>query len=125
MKLFISEVSLLRVVGFIHYNLKKLKQEDRGRCIQLSSYLRYLAIPNLTSIVLNFSPLLNEEMKDFARSRNLDNSDKRIALSGGSPGIAASLDIGLYTKRRAAMLTVGPADHTSHLGESMPPGRLN
>lgn len=58
------------------------------------------------SVVLNFSPLSSEDMQEFARVRKLDNAHGRIALSGGSPGIAASLDIPQYQKRRAAMLTL-------------------
>jgi DNA polymerase-3 subunit delta' len=58
------------------------------------------------SVLLNFSPLTSEEMRDFARARSLESSDRRIALSGGSPGIAASLDIGLFEKRRNAMLSL-------------------
>ncbi len=58
------------------------------------------------SVVLNFSPLTNADMQDFARVRKLDNAERRIALSGGSPGVAASLDIAQYQKRRAAMLAL-------------------
>ncbi len=58
------------------------------------------------SVLLNFSPLSNDDMKDFARVLGLDNAERRIALSGGSPGIAASLDIELFQKRRNAMLAL-------------------
>ncbi|HVW08757.1 MAG TPA: AAA family ATPase [Bryobacteraceae bacterium] len=58
------------------------------------------------SVQLNFSPLTNEEMREFARARALESADRRIALSGGSPGIAASLDIALFEKRRMAMLSL-------------------
>jgi DNA polymerase III subunit delta' len=72
------------------------------------------------SVILNFSPLTNEEMRDFARVRGLDNAERRIALSGGSPGVAASLDIELYQKRRAYMLALlktgaGAASYASWL----------
>jgi len=58
------------------------------------------------SVIMNFSPLTNEDMQDFASVRQLDNAERRIALSGGSPGVAASLDIDLYQKRRASMLAL-------------------
>ena len=45
-------------------------------------------------------------MEEFARARGLDNAERRIALSGGSPGVAATLDIDLYQKRRGAMLAL-------------------
>lgn len=55
------------------------------------------------SVILSLSPLAPEEMRGFAVSRQLDQADKRIALAGGSPGVAASLDLGVHEKRRAAM----------------------
>ncbi len=38
--------------------------------------------------------------------RNLDRAERRIALAAGSPGVALSLDLDAYDKRRAAMLTL-------------------
>jgi DNA polymerase-3 subunit delta' len=80
------------------------------------------------SVQLNFSPLTSEEMQDFARVRGLQNAERRIALSGGSPGIAASLDIGLFEKRRNAMLSflktgAGLAPYSSWLPVSETLGR--
>ena len=46
------------------------------------------------------------DMQAFAAARGLDNAEHRIALSGGSPGVAASLDIELFQKRRASMLAL-------------------
>jgi hypothetical protein len=45
-------------------------------------------------------------MQAFARARGLDNAERRIALSGGRPGVAATLDIELFQKRRGAMLAL-------------------
>jgi DNA polymerase-3 subunit delta' len=45
-------------------------------------------------------------MEAFARARKLDNAERRLALSAGSPGVAASLDIELFQKRRASMLAL-------------------
>jgi DNA polymerase-3 subunit delta' len=36
----------------------------------------------------------------------MDHADRRAALSGGSPGVAVSLDLEAYDKRRAAMFTL-------------------
>ena len=55
------------------------------------------------SVILSLSPLGPEEMQQFAEARQLDQAAQRIALSGGSPGIAASLDLAVHQKRRAAM----------------------
>lgn len=58
------------------------------------------------SVILNFSPLANEDMQAFARARKLENAERRIALSAGSPGLAARLDIDAFQKRRSAMLAL-------------------
>ncbi len=43
-------------------------------------------------------------MNEFARSRNLPDPQTRIALSEGSPGLAATLDLDQFRERRALML---------------------
>ena len=65
----------------------------------------YDLLPTIRSraVILTFSPLSNEDMQQFAREHRLQDADKRIALSGGSPGVALTLDIAAYEKRRAAM----------------------
>lgn len=55
------------------------------------------------SIIITLSALSNEEMREFARAHHLQDGEKRVALSGGSPGYALSLDIAAYEKRRNAM----------------------
>ena len=86
--------------------LKTLEEPPDHLILIMTADNVYDLLPTIRSrsVLLNFSPLTNEEMKDFARARGLDNAERRIALSGGSPGIAASLDIGLFQKRRSAML---------------------
>jgi DNA polymerase-3 subunit delta' len=88
--------------------LKTLEEPPDHLILFLTAENVYDLLPTIRSrsVVMNFSPLPNEEMKDFARMRQLDNSERRIALSGGSPGVAASLDIELYQKRRAFMLAL-------------------
>src|ERR1019366_8550260 len=53
-----------------------------------------------------FAPLEPEEMRAFVRARALDQPERRIQLAAGSPGIAMSLDLEAYDKRRAAMLAL-------------------
>jgi DNA polymerase III subunit delta' len=88
--------------------LKTLEEPPDHLILFLTAENVYDLLPTIRSrsVVMNFSPLSNEEMKEFARIRQLDNSERRIALSGGSPGVAASLDIELYQKRRAFMLAL-------------------
>jgi DNA polymerase-3 subunit delta' len=88
--------------------LKTLEEPPDHLILILTAENVYDLLPTIRSrsVVLNFSPLGNAEMQEFARERKLDNAERRIALSGGSPGLAASLDIELYQKRRAAMLAL-------------------
>ncbi len=46
------------------------------------------------------------EMTQFAAARALDHEARRIALAAGSPGVAVSLDLEVYDRRRAAMLVL-------------------
>jgi DNA polymerase-3 subunit delta' len=45
-------------------------------------------------------------MQEFARVKALKDSERRVALSGGSPGLAVTLDIDVFQKRRAAMVAL-------------------
>ncbi len=51
------------------------------------------------SVILSLSPLAAEEMREFAETRKLDQAEKRISLSGGSPGVAAR---SIYLSMRSA-----------------------
>src|SRR5580698_10444120 len=110
--------------------LKILEEPPDHLILILTAENLYDLLPTIRSrsLVLNFSPLAPEEMTAFATSRELDNAEHRIALSGGSPGVAASLDIELYQKRRAAMLALlrtgaGAASYGSWLPVSEALGR--
>jgi DNA polymerase-3 subunit delta' len=86
--------------------LKILEEPPDHLILIMTANNVYDLLPTIRSrsVQLNFSPLTNEEMQSFARARGLQNAERRIALSSGSPGLAASLDIGLFEKRRSAML---------------------
>jgi DNA polymerase-3 subunit delta' len=88
--------------------LKTLEEPPDHLILILTAENVYDLLPTIRSrsVILNFSPLTNDEMQEFARVRKLDNAERRIALSGGSPGVAASLDIDLYQRRRASMLAL-------------------
>ena len=88
--------------------LKTLEEPPDHLILILTAENLYDLLPTIRSrsVVLNFSPLSNEDMKAFAWARKLDNAEKRIALSGGSPGAAATLDIELFQKRRGFMLAL-------------------
>jgi DNA polymerase III subunit delta' len=88
--------------------LKTLEEPPDHLILILTAENVYDLLPTIRSrsVVFNFSPLSNVEMEEFARARALDNAERRIALSAGSPGIAASLDIETYQRRRTAMLAL-------------------
>jgi len=71
----------------------------------MTSENAYDLLPTIRSrsVMFQLSPLPVEAMREFANARQLDNATRRIALSAGSPGVAASLDLAVYDKRRAAM----------------------
>ena len=66
----------------------------------------YDLLPTIRSraVPFQFAPLAQEEMREFIRARALDRPERRMALAAGSPGVAVSLDLEAYDKRRAAML---------------------
>ena len=85
--------------------LKTLEEPPEHLILIATVENMYDLLPTIRSraILLTLSALSNEEMRGFAREHGLGDADKRIALSGGSPGYALSLDIAAYEKRRAAM----------------------
>jgi DNA polymerase III subunit delta' len=88
--------------------LKTLEEPPDHLILIMTAENVYDLLPTIRSrsVILNFSPLTNGDMESFARARQLDHADRRIALSAGSPGVAASLDIELFQKRRASMLAL-------------------
>ena len=66
----------------------------------------YDLLPTIRSraVQFPFSPLSTERVREFAASRQLKDAERRVALAAGSPGLALSLDLELYGKRRAAMV---------------------
>jgi DNA polymerase-3 subunit delta' len=110
--------------------LKTLEEPPDHLILIMTAENVYDLLPTIRSrsVILNFSPLTNDDMEAFARARKLDNAERRIALSAGSPGVAASLDIELFQKRRASMLALlktgaGAASYGSWLPISETLGR--
>jgi DNA polymerase III subunit delta' len=88
--------------------LKTLEEPPDHLILIMTADNIYDLLPTIRSrsVLLNFSPLTNEDMKDFVKMRGFDDAERRIALSGGSPGMVVSLDIELFQKRRNAMLAL-------------------
>jgi len=85
--------------------LKILEEPPEHLLLIMTAENVYDLLPTIRSrsVMLSLSPLQPEEMRQFAAAHQLDQAERRIALSGGSPGIAASLDLAVHEKRRAAM----------------------
>jgi DNA polymerase III subunit delta' len=88
--------------------LKTLEEPPPHLILIMTAENAYDLLPTIRSRAAPayFAPLGAEEMREFVRARGLDQPERRVALAAGSPGVAISLDIEVYDKRRAAMLTL-------------------
>jgi DNA polymerase-3 subunit delta' len=88
--------------------LKTLEEPPDHLILILTAENAYDLLATIRSRAVPFwlAPLANEEMNEFAATRALDHPDRRIALAAGSPGLAVSLDLEAYGKRRSAMLAL-------------------
>jgi len=88
--------------------LKTLEEPPDHLVIVMTAENAYDLLPTIRSraVPFHFAPLAEEEMIAFVRSRALDQPERRVALAAGSPGLAVSLDLEAYDKRRAAMLAL-------------------
>ena len=88
--------------------LKTLEEPPDHLILIMTAENAYDLLPTIRSraVPFYFAPLEPEEMRAFVRARALDQPERRMALAAGSPGIAMSLDLEAYDKRRAAMLAL-------------------
>lgn len=88
--------------------LKTLEEPPEHLVLIMTAENAYDLLPTIRSraVPFHFAPLSEEEMRAFVRARGLDQPERRVALAAGSPGIAMSLDLEVYDKRRAAMLAL-------------------
>jgi len=88
--------------------LKTLEEPSPHLILVMTAENAYDLLPTIRSraVPFHFTPLSTEETREFVRTRGLDDAERRAALSGGSPGVAVSLDLEAYDKRRAAMFTL-------------------
>lgn len=86
--------------------LKILEEPPPYLLIFLTAENVYDLLPTIRSrsLQLAMTRLSDEEILEFVRKRKLSNPESRVALAGGCPGAAASLDWDVYAKRREAML---------------------
>src|SRR3954454_2693631 len=88
--------------------LKILEEPPDHLVIVMTAENAYDLLPSIRSraVSFQFAPLARDEMQQFVRARGLDQPERRIALAAGSPGIAMSIDLEGYDRRRAAMLAL-------------------
>jgi DNA polymerase-3 subunit delta' len=88
--------------------LKTLEEPPDHLIVIMTAENAYDLLPTIRSraVPFHFTPLSREEMQQFAGARSLDQSERRVALAAGSPGLAVSLDLDAYDQRRAAMLAL-------------------
>jgi DNA polymerase-3 subunit delta' len=88
--------------------LKTLEEPPPHLILILTAANPYDLLPTIRSraIWFHFAPLADDQMSEFVRARGLDHPERRIALARGSPGLAVSLDLETYDRRRAAMLAL-------------------
>lgn len=88
--------------------LKTLEEPPEHLILIVTAENAYDLLPTIRSraVPFWFAPVSDDEMKEFAKARSLDNADRRARLAAGSPGVAVSLDLETNDKRRAAMLAL-------------------
>jgi DNA polymerase-3 subunit delta' len=88
--------------------LKTLEEPSPYLILIMTAENAYDLLPTIRSraVPFQFAPLSTEGIREFVRARGMDDAERRAALSGGSPGVAVSLDLEAYDKRRAAMFTL-------------------
>jgi len=88
--------------------LKTLEEPPDHLILILTAENAYDLLPTIRSrsSSFQFAPLSEEEMRAFVKARGLDHPERRIALSAGSPGVAMSIDLEQYDRRRTAMLAL-------------------
>jgi DNA polymerase-3 subunit delta' len=86
--------------------LKTLEEPPPHLILIMTAQNAYDLLPTIRSraVPFQFAPLGQEEMRQFVSARALPQAERRVALAAGSPGLAVSLDLEVYDKRRAAML---------------------
>jgi DNA polymerase-3 subunit delta' len=88
--------------------LKTLEEPPEHLIIFMTAENSYDLLPTIRSraVPLHMKRLNGEEMRQFVRSRDLTHPERRTALAAGCPGMATSIDLEVYDKRRATMLTL-------------------
>jgi DNA polymerase-3 subunit delta' len=88
--------------------LKTLEEPPEHLILIMTARNPYDLLPTIRSRAVPFllARLVEGDMRVFAAARQLDHPERRVHLAEGSPGVAASLDLETYDRRRDAMLAL-------------------
>ena len=88
--------------------LKTLEEPPPHLILILTARNPYDLLPTIRSRAVSFrlARLSEDEMRAFLKSRAIDQPERRARLAEGSPGLAISIDLESYDRRRAAMLAL-------------------
>jgi DNA polymerase-3 subunit delta' len=88
--------------------LKTLEEPPSHLILILTARNPYDLLPTIRSraVPLRLGRLTDAEMRAFVAARKLDQPERRSKLAEGSPGIAVSIDLEVYDRRRTAMLAL-------------------
>jgi DNA polymerase-3 subunit delta' len=88
--------------------LKTLEEPPPHLLLILTARNAYDLLPTIRSraVPFYFGRLNEANMRAFLGSRKVEDAEKRLALAEGSPGVAVSMDLEAYERRRGAMLAL-------------------
>jgi DNA polymerase-3 subunit delta' len=89
--------------------LKTLEEPPEHLIVFLTTSNAYDLLPTIRSraVPVRLAPLREAEMEAFLAGREgVEEPKLRLALAGGSPGLAVSIDLDAYKSRREAMLAL-------------------
>ena len=88
--------------------LKTLEEPPPHLVLILTARNAYDLLPTIRSrsVPFQLGRLTQEDMRAFLKTRNLDDPERRLALAEGAPGLAVSIDLEAYDRRRGAMLAL-------------------
>jgi DNA polymerase-3 subunit delta' len=88
--------------------LKTLEEPPPHLVLILTARNAYDLLPTIRSRAVPFhcARLSEEDMRAFLSTRSVDQTERRLKLAEGSPGVGVSLDLEAYDRRRIAMLAL-------------------
>jgi len=88
--------------------LKILEEPPEHLLIFITAENPYDLLPTIRSrsVMIRMNRLPETEIASFLAAKGLEAPERRAKLGNGSPGAAASIDLDLFDKRRAAMLNL-------------------